>query len=270
MNAMPKQPMKRKFLALFCSLPWLGACRAGPDPYHTGDPAEDVLRRRFRGIGIELVVDAVAGEEMGNVHITTDRGYHIFGSPEMGAGSVSGRGKAIMAVGSARVPRWVRVTWGKPIVVSSDWDGPIIGDYTIPVADRIPDAVIESLRKNPKGNLRIKFRLHPEGVYFGWEIGRSPDYDPTKTRSPEGLHIFYPPGYELVGGDFKEARPAYYLWTPDGGFKRLPTDSPFSPEGKKYLDTGLFFVPSGDSRAKILWEKGWYIDKDGRKVLTDY
>lgn len=263
MNGTPKQPMKRKLLALLCGLPWLGACRAGPDPYHTGDPAEDALRHRFRNISIELVVDAVAGVEMGNVRISTDLGHHIFGSPKMGVGGVSGRGNSIRSVGSAGVPRWVRVTWGKPIVVSSDWDGPIIGDHTIPVAERIPDAVLESLRKDPRGGLRIKFRLHPDGVYFGWEIGRRPGYDPKRKD------IYFPPGYEMTGGDFKEARVASYLWSPDG-FKGLPTSSISSPEAQKLIETGMYFVPSDGKRSKILWEKGWYIDKDGRKVLTDY
>lgn len=147
--------------------------------------------------------------------------------------------------------------------------GTIVGDYTIEVASRIPDAVLDSIRKEG-GALRLKFRLKDDGVLLGWDIERRPDYDPTKTRTPEGLSIHYPPGYELVGGDFKEARPAYCLWTPEGGFKELPVRSPFSPEGKQYLDTGLFFVPSDGKRSRILWEKGWYIDKDGRKVLTDY
>lgn len=261
MKDTPKQPMKRKLLALLSGLPWLGACRAGPDPYHTGDPAEDALRQRFRNLSLELRIDAVAGVEMGNVRITTDLGHHIFGSPKMGAGSVSGRNNSISAVGSARVPRWVRVTWGKPIVVSSDWDGPIIGDYTISVADRIPDAVLESLRKDPKGDLRIKFRLHPEGVYFGWEIERRPGYDPKKTRTPEGLSIFYPPAYELTGGDFKEARPAYYLVT-ETGFVRIPDmPPPLSEADKAFLiKHHLYTFASGQVR-----EKGWYIDKNGQK-----
>lgn len=261
MKDTPKQPMKRKLLALLSGLPWLGACRAGPDPYHTGNPAEDALRQRFRALSIVLVVDAVRGAEMGNVHITTDLGHHIFGSPEMGVGGVSGRGNSIRSVGSARVPRWVRVAWGKPIVVSSDWDGPIIGDYTIPVAERIPDAVLESLRKDPKGDLRIKFRLHPDGVYLGWDIERSPGYDPKKTRTPEGLSIFYPPAYELTGGDFKEARSAYYLVT-ETGFVRIPDmPPPLSEENKAFLKKHhLYTFASGQ-----VWEKGWYIDKTGQK-----
>ena len=280
MKDTPKQPMKRKLLALLSGLPWLGlgACRAGPDPYHTGNPAEDALRQRFRDLSIVLVVDAVRGAEMERVDITNDLGVSIFGR---GVATVS-MGNSISAIGRARVPRWVRVTWRK----GSGWDdipigdpnrtlyrsakippgvkwveGVIASDYSIPVAERIPDAVLESLRKDPKGYLRIKFRLHPEGVYFGWEIERRPGYDPKKTRTPEGLSIFYPPAYELTGGDFKEARPAYYLVT-ETGFVRIPDmPPPLSEADKAFLiKHHLYTFASGQVR-----EKGWYIDKNGQK-----
>lgn len=266
MNDTLSQPMKRKLLGLLGLFPWLPS-RSAVQPKDPGD-----LAYKFRGIsGVVIRTDAIGEKRFITIVSYTNRRIE---APAL----LSPKKNDILSFsgGVLPVPKTVRVTWreGAVSMVTKGLDpwtgGTIVGDYTIEVASRIPDAVIESLRKNPKGNLRIKFRLHSEGVYLGWEIERRPDYDPTKTRSPEGLHIFYPPGYELVGGDFKEARPAYYLWTPESGFKELPTDSPFSPEGKQYLDTGLFFVPSGDSRAEILWEKGWYIDKDGRKVLTDY
>lgn len=190
--------MKRKLLAFLCSMPWLSACRAGPDPYPAGDPAEDALRQRFRGLSVVLVVDAAEGAEMEGVKIHSDNGGQIFSH-----GGVSGPRHSISAIGSARVPRWVRVSWRKnPRAIwgkhgGIDWEGPIIGDHTLSVAERIPDAVLESLRKNPKGDLRIKFRLHPNGVYFGWDIERRPGLKPGLSVSPV---------YELAGGDFQEAR----------------------------------------------------------------
>jgi hypothetical protein len=224
-------------------------------------PNEQATLRRFRGVGIQLVVDGVAGARMEGVKIYSDNGYSIFS-----AAGVS-QGKQIMDVGSARVPLWVRVIWReKPKAIwgkdgGIDWEGPIIGDYTIPVAERIPDAVLESLRKDPKGDLRIKFRLHPDGVYFGWDIERTPGYDPKKTRTPEGLSIFYPPAYELTDGDFKEARSAYYVVT-ETGFVRIPDmPPPLSEENKAFLKKHhLYTFASGQ-----VWEKGWYIDKNGHK-----
>lgn len=220
--------MKRKLLALLAGLPLLTACvsaevratrKAGEErekAYHDSlTPNKRAALRRFRGIGIQLVVDAIAGAEMGGVKIYSDNGYSIFSS-----GSVALRKRSISDVGSARVPLWVRVTWKKPIVVSSDWDGPIIGDYTIPVAERIPDEVLESLRKDP-GMLRIKLRLHPNGVYFGWDIERRPGYKPGYSVS--AVH-------DMPGGDFQEAR-----------------------------------IFNG-----AVVRKGWYIDKNGQKIETEY
>jgi hypothetical protein len=121
MNDIPSQPMKRKLLALLAGLPLFTACvpaevraarKAGEErekAYHDSLTLnEQATLRRFRGIGIQLVVDAVAGAEMGSVKIYSDNGYLIFSS-----GSVALRKRAISDVGSARVPLWVKVTWKK-------------------------------------------------------------------------------------------------------------------------------------------------------------
>ena len=49
--------------------------------------------------------------------------------------------------------------------------GEVVGDYIIPIASRIPDEVVKDIRKNG-GGLRLKFRLKPDGVMFGWDIER--------------------------------------------------------------------------------------------------
>ena len=104
--------------------------------------------------------------------------------------------------------------------------------------------------------MRIKFRLHPEGVYFGWDIERRPDYDPKKART-----IYYPPAYEMTGGDFKEERIANYLIT-DNRFESvrdmLP---PLSEADKAFLRKHrLYTLANG----RVL-EKGWYIDENGQR-----
>lgn len=66
--------------------------------------------------------------------------------------------------------------------------GKVLGDYTIPVASRIPDEVVREIRKNG-GGLRLKFRLKPDGVLFGWDI----------ERFAGGL-----PRHSMPGGDFLE------------------------------------------------------------------
>lgn len=63
---------------------------------------------------------------------------------------VTRRNKAVLSVGAARVPLVVHVVWRK----GASWDsvnkvwneGTVIGDYTILVAKRIPDAVLDDIR----------------------------------------------------------------------------------------------------------------------------
>jgi hypothetical protein len=145
-------------------------------------------QRRFRGIGIVLVVDAVPGAEMRQVVFYDDRSTTIY-APSL----VAKRNRAIMALGGSRVPLTVRATWRE----GAGWDdvrkiwneGTIIGDYTIPVAEKIPDEVLDDIRAHG-GALRLKFRLKPGGVLFGWDI----------ERDGGGISKF-----DMAGGDFLES-----------------------------------------------------------------
>lgn len=101
-----------------------------------------------------------------------------------------------MAFPARIVPEQVRVVWrdSSEIVgrvdnpAESTYAGTILGDYTFPVASRIPGDVIREIRKNG-GGLRLKFRLKPDGVLFGWDI----------ERFDGGL-----PKHSMAGGDFLE------------------------------------------------------------------
>jgi hypothetical protein len=114
----------------------------------------------------------------------------------------------------------VRAVWRE----GSGWDdvrkvwneGKITGDYTIPIAERIPDEVLRDIRAHG-GALRLKFRLEPDGVLFGWDIER------------DGKGTGYVFRYDMPGGDFKEARifngkVAEWGWQilPDG--RKIATD----------------------------------------------
>lgn len=70
------------------------------------------------------------------------------------------------------------------------YGGTILGDYTVPVAARIPDEVLRDIRAKG-GALRLKFRLKPDGVLFGWDI----------ERPGGGISKF-----DMPGGDFLETR----------------------------------------------------------------
>jgi hypothetical protein len=50
------------------------------------------------------------------------------------------------------------------------WDGGVIaGNYTVKIAKRIPDDLLDEVRAR-KGTLRLKIRVHPQGVLVGWDL----------------------------------------------------------------------------------------------------
>jgi hypothetical protein len=183
-TASPRQPLKRRLLSLVALWPWVAGCSRA-----AGTDGNDPLRR-FRGIGIVLVVDAVPGADLERVKFYDDRGIEIYGSS-----LVAKRNREILSLGGSRVPLTVRVMWRE----GAGWDkvrqvwneGTVIGDYTIPVAERIPEAVLADIRAH-RGALRLKFRLKPDGLLFGWDIER----DGAGTG-----HVFR---YDMPGGDFLE------------------------------------------------------------------
>jgi hypothetical protein len=177
---------KRKLLTLALLLPWIAGCGKTAQSNPTNDP-----QQRFKGIGLILVVDAVIGTEMEQVIFRDDREAEIYASA-----TVARRNREIMALGGSRVPIAVHAVWRKGAGwdrIREVWnDGVIVGDYTVRVAERIPDEVLDDVRAHG-GGLRLKFRLKPDGVLFGWDIERA---------APLGdVSIF-----EMPGGDFLETR----------------------------------------------------------------
>jgi len=181
-----EQSRKRKLLALFALLPWTSGYCKEVQTVNTGDP-----QQRFKGIGAVLVVDAIAGAELEYVKIYDDRDIEIYSS-----GVVSRKVRKIVTLGDSHIPLTVRAIWRK----GAGWDrvkevwneGIIAGDYTVPVARRIPDQVLNNIYAHG-GSLRLKFRLKQDGVLFGWDIERA---------APLGdVSIF-----SMPGGDFLETR----------------------------------------------------------------
>jgi hypothetical protein len=189
MKSSPPQLSKRQLLSLATLWPWTAGCMADRGGAVHGAGVDS--QRRFHGIGVVLVVDAVPGAELKGVVFYDDRPVRIYASS-----TVAKRNREILALGGARVPPTVRVIWRqdpKPIWGKDggiDYDGMIIGDYTIPVAERIPAEVLDSIRSSG-GALRLKFRLKPDGVLFGWDI----------ERPGGGISKF-----DMPGGDFLETR----------------------------------------------------------------
>lgn len=185
---MTMQELRRKLNAVLMLVPiasLISGCRAAAmsrPPASSGD--------RFKGMGLTLVVDAVPGVKMLGNEFFADGSESPFY-----ASSVTRQGnRSIMAFPSGKVPETVRVVWRdsselvrrKDDPAQSTYAGKVLGDHTIPIASRIPDEVAAEIRKNG-GGLRLKFRLHPDGVLFGWDI----------ERLEGGL-----PRHFLPGGDF--------------------------------------------------------------------
>lgn len=167
-------------------------------------PEEKAWRARFHDInGYEFVMDAI--EPVNGVVVFNEDNRRFTSS------SLFSR-KSRLRMGNASkygVPRFYRVTWREgerqrnneprdmsKIAAEGDGTysgGKVVGDYIVPVAERIPDELLAEMRQRKLG-LRIKLRIHPEGVLLGWDLqgppGTGPQYDK----------------YTMAGGDFREAR----------------------------------------------------------------
>lgn len=172
-------------------------------------PEMSASQQRLKGIGLTLVTDAVAGAEMLGVEFFADGSERPFYASSI----LAKKNREIMSYPGRVVPEKVRVVWrvndtegyrDKEGLIR--YSAKIAGDYTIPVASRIPDEVIASIRKNG-GGLRLKFRLKPNGVLFGWDIERKPDEARNYSREEiRARNLYFPSEYLMVGGDFLETR----------------------------------------------------------------
>jgi hypothetical protein len=186
-----------------------------------GKPSDEdaALQRKFRGIeGGELYISAVAN--FCNTIIYRANG-EIF--PGGGSACHSPRGGMKLSFfGDERhgekfsVPKSLRMMrYPEDAIPNSNWDyhninklprwlGNALVDVTVPVASRIPEDLLADLRRDPKGTLRLKLRLHPETLLVGWDIQRRPGFDPNK-RDQWGEIAYVGPVHSFAGGDFREA-----------------------------------------------------------------
>ena len=124
------------------------------------------MLQRFGRPGIELVVDAMAGQEFLGVEFFPEYAKHSF----YRAGGQTLRSQAKMIL-SQPVPERARILWRDSDKFASDgraiYVGNILGDETIEVGSRIPQELIDDLKRDPRGNLRLKFRMSKDGTLFG-------------------------------------------------------------------------------------------------------
>lgn len=171
--------------------------------------------------GGELVVDAIG--EMAGVEITDEYGKYFYNSSLLNR-----RNRSIHAYMSRfGVPKTLSVQWRedtpdlRPTLQHTYEGSRIVATYTVPVASRIPDEVLDAVRSK-KGGFRLKIRLHDNGLLIGWDIESRPGY------IPGGSYV--PAVHSMAGGDFREAeivdgkavRKGWYIHPKNG--QRIETD----------------------------------------------
>lgn len=216
----------------------LTGCNSDVDKAAVANDPDAALRYKFRGIrGGERRIDAFKKE--GGVALYLESGL-IFDAGVFNRGaSISGYG-GHSAGDQLVVPKTLRL-----VRYSADsrmlggltypaYDGTPILDVTVPIAERIPDEVLDRVRKY-KGSLILKLRIHPKTLMVGWEVRNGRSY-PFK-RDKYG-NAYTTDEDDMVGGDFSERRVQH-----------------------RYLD----------GRFQMVESKGWYIDPDtGQRVEADF
>jgi hypothetical protein len=175
--------------------------------------------------------------------------------------------------------------------------GKLLYQRHLQIADRIPDELLDDLRRDRKGSLRIKVRLHRDGVLLGWDIERRPGFNAQKSREGQ----YYAPAYSHTGGDFKEMQIAHYIdakspcqecvafarnvkktpfvvYSDDpNGYITMPSADDLQNQLPEVLQkNGYFLTPVGKvysphGSGRQLREKGWYIHpKTGQRIETDF
>lgn len=192
----------------------LSGCRSTPPPAPKPTTPEQArylesrerMLKRFGRPGFELVVDAMDGQEfLGVEFFPEDAKYPFY---QKGGQRLQTQTQMVL---SQPVPERVRVVWrdssAREFVqgVGGRYAGNIIGDEIIEVGSRIPQALIDDLKRDPRGNLRLKFRMSEQGTLLGWDIQRRPGFDPKK-RDEYGEAVYVAPVHSFAGGDFREAK----------------------------------------------------------------
>jgi len=203
---------RRRLVLTSAAYVLLNGCRSTPPPAPKPTTPEQArylesrerMLKRFGRPGFELVVDAMDGQEfLGVEFFPEDAKYSIYRSS---AQLLRNRSKMVL---SQPVPERVRVVWRDSSKFVPDgralYAGNIIGDEIIEVGTRIPQALIDDLKRDPRGNLRLKFRMSEQGTLVGWDIERRPGFDPKK-RDEYGEAVYVAPAHSFAGGDFREAK----------------------------------------------------------------
>lgn len=195
----------RRRLLLGFSTAVLSACgfgdkRTNTQPSEPLSPENEYLKRKFRGLrGGQLRVDSLF--RVRGLNIFNEKGRLFFSHSSL----IPPDGRITRSYGADfGVPKFLRFEWRDKSEMEPDgalkrglpdgayYGGNILGNYTVPVASRIPDSLLEDKRRNG-GGFRLKIRIHPDGPLIGWDLERGIGTGPDGSR------------YHHAGGDFQEA-----------------------------------------------------------------
>lgn len=224
----PQSRVRRALLIAAGSL-LLSACghggkRTAAEPARPLNAEDAFLKHKFRGLeGGQLRVDSLFYVQ--GLNIFDENGDLFFATAGM-----TPPHRANLSFGADfGVPKLLRVEWRDKIEKEPDgalkrglpgrafYGGKTLGDYTVPVASRIPESLLEDKRRNG-GGFRLKIRIHPDGPLIGWDLERGVGTGPDGSR------------YHHAGGDFQEAyiyngkvlRKGWYIHPRTG--QRIETD----------------------------------------------
>lgn len=224
------------------SLPGLAVLLSACDS-DAGKPATDknpdaALRHKFRGIrGGERRIDAFKSESGVALYLDSgllfDAGVFNRGAKTSGYGGGSA-GDRLAVPKTLRMVRYSEDSRRRGGITYPAYDGTPILDVTVPVAERIPDEVLDRIRKY-KGSLILKFRIHPKTLMVGWEVRNGRSYP---FKRDEYGNAYTTDEDDMVGGDFCERR----------------------------VQNRII-----DGRSVLVESKGWYIDPEtGQRVEADF
>lgn len=202
--ALPPSPFRRTLLmatgGLLLSACGLGGRRTASAPKRPLSAEDTQLMHKFRGLrGGQLRVDSLF--RVRGLNIFDDDGYLFFAH----SGLTPPDGRITSSYGADfGVPKFLRVEWRDKTEMEPDgalkrglpsrayYGGTILGNYTVPIASRIPESLLEDRRRNG-GGFRLKIRIHPDGPLIGWDLERGVGTGPDGSK------------FHHAGGDFQEA-----------------------------------------------------------------
>lgn len=213
-------------------------CHSDSPSSATGKDPDTALHHKFRGIrGGERRIDAFKKEAGVALYLESgllfDAGVFNKGAKTSGYGGGSA-GDQLAVPKTLRLVRYSEDSRRRGGIREPAYDGTPILDVTVPVAERIPDEVLDRIRKY-KGSLILKFRIHPKTLMVAWEVRNGRSYP---FKRDEWGNAYTTDEDDMVGGDFCERR----------------------------VQNRII-----DGRSVLVESKGWYIDPEtGQRMEADF